>query len=399
MNKLTLLLLLIIYGSFGQKIIGSDRSQVRSDFYPAIATNTQLSDYTSKKLGMFLSFGMSTYTSTDTYVSQAGSDTSPTSTFTAPGTVNSAQWVTDAISAGADYVILTLDHFQGFNIFPYTPSYGPVTTKDPIRGNLTAPKYSTYDISATSSDQMIIDKFVTQCRASGIKFGFYFNMGKNLNLRYGVTSSFDASYDQTSTYSTTYLTYAAYVNSIVSYVVTNYGPDYMWLDSGHFFPMFGGNTINNRRLIQNVYNTIKYINPNIIVINNYLCANNLVVPTGTDATVPPGSWDGTNMIIFPTDAVSFEYSREPGDPAQYVRSTTHFNKAYYIPREIIDTIFANGQYFACNDTFTTFQTTVSLQARYNYAKSMSCPYLLSVAINKAGNIPSDQLTRFATIVK
>jgi hypothetical protein len=382
------------------KVQGGYSNTGNSDFTPAKVSNSYLSDFQSKKLGMFLSYALPTYASTDQYGTAILTDTPSPSTFTAPANVNSAQWVLDAISAGADYVILTMSHIYGFNICPYSAPYSSGTTYDSGRGVLSVPVYNNYNVSSCpSSDQTIVEKFVAQCRASNIKFGFYYNVALNLNVRRG-TSLIDGSYDQTKTYSLSYDSYKTYVLNELEYITRTYQPDIMWLDSPHRNPRYQNNVATGRRFQHDIYNTIKRTKFNCLVTINLLPVNNSVLPTGTDATIPPYSWTGTEMLVFPTDIISFEYSRAPASAAEYTPSTTHYNQNYYIPREVISTVFVGGaQYFGCNDNFGTLKSTAVLQSEYDFAKGKGAPYLLSVAVNKAGNIPSNQKSLFATIVK
>lgn len=370
-----------------------------SDFSPANEGNIALNQFLSHKLGMFFSFGITTYTESDSYAVNYLNDPPAPTTFSAPSVVDSAQWVQEAIDSGCDYVVLTSGHHIGFNIFPYTAPYQLQNTYDSNRGQLQVPVYENYNVSATSSDQNIVDKFVDKCIISGIKFGIYYNYGKNINMRRGL-DLIDSSYDQTDTFSQTYESYNLYAIDEIEHIIRNYSPDYLWLDASHFAPRYYDNNRNNRRYLQDVYNSVKRIKNNCLTIINYDCpvidGQRQVIPNGVDNVRPPFSWDGTEMNMFPSDIISFENNRKPSNVSDFNPETTHEGVSYYIPREIIDTIM-EGQYFAEQDNFAPLVSAVDLQNYYNYARARAVPFLLNVAVGTNGIIPNDQLTRFREI--
>lgn len=372
---------------------------------PIIATesNATIATFLSHNIGMFISYGMTTFTTSDLYTTNYLSDPPAASTFAAPATVDSAQWATEAANLGCGYAILTTGHHIGFNTFPYTAQYnGGVSenTEDSTRGTLSVPVYSSYDVSDTSSDQNIIGKFLDQCVTEGIKSGLYYNIGKNINMRRGL-DLIDASYDLTGTFSATYDNYVAYVIDEVEWLVTNYDFDYFWIDAPHHFPRYYLNNKYNYQLIRDVYRAIKAIKPNILVIVNYDCADTgslEILGDGTDNTRPPFSHDGRDMITFPCDVIGLEYFRVPDNPAELAPEQNHDFGSYYIPKQVISTIYQNGQYFARNDVFQTLESAATLQTKYDYCQTNNIPFLLNVAPQKNGVIMASHLTRFGDIV-
>ena len=354
---------------------------------------------------MFISYGMTSFTDSDAYVTNMLIDPPPPSTFAAPSTVDSAQWATEAANLGCDYAVLTLGHHIGFNVFPYTAPYNggaSELTKDSTRGNLTVPVYTRYDVSmCPSSDQDIIGKFVNQCAIEGIKCGLYYNVGKNINMRRGL-DLIDAAYDQTNTYSLTYQNYVDFAIKEIEWICREYSPDYIWLDAPHHAPRYYGNVRTNRRYYQDFYNIVKRTSPNTLVFYNYDAAviggQRKLLPNGTDATRPPFTWAGDELMIFPGDVPSFESQRIPTDAGALFPPTNHEAVEYYLPKEIITTILTSGQYFARNDNFNSLESSAALQALYDNAKASNVPFLLNVAVAKNGVIPSNQLTRFGEIV-
>ena len=122
------------------------------------------------------------------------------------------------------------------------------------------------------------------------------------------------------------------------------------------------------------------------------------MPNGTDNTRPPFTWAGDELMIFPADVPSFEYSRIPTTSAEFLPTTSHEGMNYYLPKEIINTILGDGQYFARNNVFSSLRSAATLQTEYDKAQAENVPYLLNVAVAKNGIIPANQLTRFGDII-
>lgn len=373
------------------------------DFKPKQVVNKGLKDFFNHKIGMFISYGMSSFTDTNNYLDNWELDPPPPSQFTAPSVIDSAQWATEAANLGCEYAVLTLRHHIGFNNFPYTAPYNhnvSENTYDTNRGVLEVPVYKRYDVSVTDADQNIVGKFLDQCVVEGIKSCLYYNIGKNINMRRGL-NLIDAAYDQTETYSQTYENYVDWCVKELEYISKTFEFDYIWLDAPHHAPRYVNNVRTQRAYMQDFYNAIKKYKPNAVVISNtdmaVIGGNRLLLPDGTDSSRPPYTWDGSEMIMFPVDVSSFEYFRVPTNSDELEPETTHKGIGYYMPKEVISTILV-GQYFGNNDNFGTMETAVALQAKYDYCRANNVPFLLNVAVARNGVIPSAQLTRFGEII-
>lgn len=371
------------------------------DHLPKQNITAALKGFCEMRLGMFLSYGMTTFTSDDRYSVNYLLDPPPPSTFAAPSTVDSAQWATEAANAGCDYAVLTTCHHIGFNIFPFTGSYNKRSienTYDSNRGELPVPVYPRYDVSMTSADQNIIGKFIDQCVVEGINPCLYYNAGKNINVRRGL-DLIDAAYDQTGTYSLTYQNYIDYTIQDIVWICKEYPGLYaLWIDAPHHFPKYKGNDRYRRKHFQEIYNAVKRHSPNTLVLFNYDCATisstRYLLPNGTDSSRPPFSWSGDELMIFPGDIPSFEYFRVPSNVSDLNPVNGHDGKTYFMPKEVISTILTGGQYFARNDNFNSLESLATIQGKFDYCKANNIPLLLNVAVAKNGVIPANQITRF-----
>lgn len=377
-----------------------------NDFSPSNISTPALTEFLSFKIGMMISYGMTSFTTSDSYAVNMLNDPPATALYQAPSVIDSGQWATEAKNLGCDYAVLTSGHHIGFNNFPYTGTYNNgflESTKDSNRGDLNVPFLNVYDIRATIplADQNIVGKFVDQCKIEGIKAGLYYNTGKNINIRRGL-DLIDASYDQTNTFSQTYQHYIDFVLDELTWLVTNYDLDIIWLDAPHHAPRYYGNNRTLRRYYQDIYNTLRELKPNLLININYDCPTIggvvEVVGDGVDSTRPPFNFDGTEMILFPSDIISFEYFRKPTNASDVLPITNHKGIDYYIPKEVVTNILDGGQYFARNDVFQPLLSLVTLQSKYDYTKANGIPLLLNVTPAKNGVIPSNQLTRFGEIV-
>ena len=196
-----------------------------NDYFPSQVSTSDLATFLSHQIGMFISYGMTSFTTSDLYSTNMLNDPPAPAVFAAPAMVDSAQWATEAANLGCGYAVLTLGHHIGLNTFPYSAPYNggnSENTEDSNRGALSVPVYPTYDVSANpSSDQNIIGKFINQCITEGIKSGLYYNVGKNINMRRGL-DLIDASYDQTDTFSATYQHYIDFAKDEIGWICREY---------------------------------------------------------------------------------------------------------------------------------------------------------------------------------
>jgi alpha-L-fucosidase len=118
--------------------------QVKDDVGPATERTPQLAEWESLKYGMFIHFGMSTFSA----------EASPPSSTYAPTNLNVRQWVQVAKMAGMKYAVLTAKHVTGFCLWDSAAS--------------------TYDIANGTDKTDVVAAFMQACKEEGIKPGIYY---------------------------------------------------------------------------------------------------------------------------------------------------------------------------------------------------------------------------------
>ncbi len=136
--------------------------------YP-VPSESQL-EWQDSELVMFIHFGMNTFTDSD-----YGTGAEHPSLFNPPA-VNVKQWVSVAKEAGFKYLILTAKHHDGFCLWPSEQTEHSV-------------KNSPYK----NGQGDIVKEFADECRAQGVKFGYYLSIWDMNSPVYG-TNAYNAYY-------------------------------------------------------------------------------------------------------------------------------------------------------------------------------------------------------------
>jgi len=168
------------------------------------------------KYGMFIHYNMSTYQQT-----QWASVTTP-GEFN-PEEINVESWVQAAVDAGMKYIILTVKHHDGFGLWPSQE------TQYDVKGS---------PWKAGQGD--VIQDLTTAAKAKGIKIGLYYSIwdkknGEDIGL----------------------------IKAQLTELLTNYGEIIcLWFDG------WGWQIPYTRVPYQEVYDHIKSIQPNCLIVNN-----------------------------------------------------------------------------------------------------------------------------------
>jgi alpha-L-fucosidase len=255
----------------------------------------QLKSWESLGYGMFIHFGMSTYTKIEMPL---GLDSA---TLYAPDRLDVDQWVSVARDAGMKYAVLTAKHEAGHCLWPS--------------------KYTDYTVVSSSNKTDVVEKFVTACRNKGIKPGLYY-CSRDGHHRFGVGNKDAEKYDQLTTpesrmpkpkYTTSF--YQSFQTDQITELLNTYGPLMeIWID----LPVVLG-----RGYRTFLYNFIAQKQPDIVIMMNM------------------GVQDGTKFFVdkaWPSDLMAIE-RRMP--PAAYAKWFDIEGKKCYIPGEICDPIGKN----------------------------------------------------------
>lgn len=294
--------------------------------------------YTRLGLGMFIHFNMQTFTGGD------NPNDSP-NLFNPGSTLNIDNWIAAAQALGAQYIVLTVKHSEGFCLWP------TATTTYSIASS--SPWYATHGID-------IVAQFVTKCTAAGIKPCLYFSiadatlqqsLGGQAITSYRVYNSsqlaqLQADYSQPA--------YLAYLQAQITELLTNYGPIFgIWLDAGYwamaetYYPWASAAAM---------LSFIHGLQPNIRVLNNshtsLMTDTDVIVFEGGGAGNPPGANNG--------------------------------------PQEFCDTLLGGNAWFWHGFT-TPRQSTAAIVANFQACNANNCAYLLDVPPDATGVVHADMM--------
>ncbi len=312
----------------------------------------QLEEWEKAQYGMFIHFGMSTYTGREL---ADGKTPVPASTY-APDKLDVDQWVSVARDAGMKYAVLTTKHVAGHCLWPS--------------------KHTKYSVKNSTNKTDVVGEFVKSCEKRGVKPGLYYCSWDNHN-RFGSKTPTDGGdwdgmnsfpIDQTGDFSpyTTSL-YQSFQTAQVTELLNNYGPIFeMWID----IPGILG-----RGYRTYLYNHIASLQPDAVIMMN------------------SGFGDGTNYNVdyaWPSDIIAIE--RDWPSPKGYPKYRTIEGKEYYIPGEHCDPIGKNWFYVPEDQP----RSDSELLRQYEQTRKSGVNFLLNIPPDKSGIIQkkyADSLSR------
>jgi len=314
-------------------------------------TTEGLRTWQKLKYGMFIHFGMSTFTG-DEY----DKGKSPAQLFN-PSRLDVAQWISVARDAGMSYAVLTAKHVAGHCLWKtaHTP----------------------YSIVNSGNKTDIVEVFVNECSKKGIKPGLYYCSWDNHN-RFGSqtpSDSFkgnwnDMNYfpgDQADGFApyTTSL-YQNFQTAQITELLTQYGEIMeLWID----IPGLLGKGYRTY-----LYQYVTQLQPAMIVMMN----------SGLE---PVYNAD----YAFPSDIRAFERNL----PDNYNGWQKINNQDYYLPGEFCQPIgkhwfFVDGDMSRSKD---------ELLDEYRFCRKNEINYLLNVPPDKMGLIPDDSVKKLIELKK
>jgi len=323
-------------------------------FIPVTESNLMLAKYKGRKIGGLISFGLLTFQydwlrPINPYLFNLTN-------------IDADTWVANAADSGIEYLVLTILSASGFSMFD-----NPINYPDYILNQVYG--YKKCDVSLVGADTNIIDKFITACEKYNIAWGLYFATIFNHAMVWkrgdwsvlSPMSGYDA---------TTKQYYDNWCAKTLQYITTTWNPEFIWLDVAG-----AGTPCNNMQVL---YDAIKNINPNCIVIGN--------------------SIGDQSFAWFPYDIGSNEENFSTGGAKTWdtvlATSRGHNGTTYYVPQELVANNYGAGEtwYWTASKSLRTQQ---SIQDIYNIAKARSAPFLLNIAPNTSGVIPTEQLALFS----
>jgi alpha-L-fucosidase len=306
---------------------------------PAAERTKVIGDWEGLAYGMFITFGMSTFSP-----NEFGAIPEPSTAYN-PTKLDVDQWIRTAKSAGMKYAVLTTKHCYGHALWPS--------------------KASDYSEATSSVRIDVVKRFVEACRKYGIKPGFYYLLGWDAKDQPVMTPA----------------QYEAFCRRQLTELLSNYGPIVeLWLD----IPYDMGPE--NARVLADLYSLVKSLQPDCLVLLNQGNSNGThVYKSKPTYFYKPTA--GEPFFIWPMDLIPGEGTLPPPsghDPKLIVEL-----KPYYIPMETCMTI---GRWWFYRD-YEALRTVPELYSWYKSARERGANFLLNVPPDRTGRIPAATVAR------
>ena len=302
--------------------------------------------------GMFIHFGMSTFTGRE-----LPDGTQPLSLYS-PSKLDVDQWVAVARDAGMKYIVLTAKHVAGHCLWPtrwtdYNVGNGPVKTD-------------------------VVEAFVTACAKHGVLPGLYYCSWDNHN-RFGSmtpTDVYKLPADQQiqgpyawSEQAFTTRAYQDFQWRQLQELMTQYGPlAELWIDIPGVLP---------RGFRTDLYHQVAAWQPDTVIMMN---------SGGDHSPQFPVTY------AWPSDLTAMERSA-PHGPSGYDKWRHIEGKTYYVPAESCDTLRKNWFYVE-NDPL---RPDLEVLGTYLVARTRGANFLLDVPPDRTGQIPGESVQALARL--
>lgn len=315
---------------------------------PRAAVATQPSDvlraWEGLKYGLFIHFGMSTYTGHEFGRIEAGSKVY------APTDLDVDQWIRTARDAGMKYAVLTVKHHYGHALWPSA--------------------VSDYTVATSSNTTDVVEQFVKACRKHKLAPGFYYSLG----------------WDKYHQLKRTPVEYERFVHEQMRELLTRYGPiTVLWFD----IPWDMGPDMVG--MLQRLYGHCKSLQPDCLVLLNQGFVD------GSQVNTREPSYAGKivskdPMPIWPKDINNGERV-EPPAPAHNPRIAFK-GVQYYIPNEVCDSLGQERWFWGKNDDVRPARQMIEL---YRRSVGRGSNLLLNAGPDQSGRIPPDFVARLMEI--
>ena len=304
----------------------------------------QLQKWEALKYGMFIHYGMSTYTGSEL------PDGSHPSTLYAPDKLDVDQWVSVARDAGMKYAVLTTKHVAGHCLWPT--------------------KLNDYHVGTSSNKTDVVEAFVNACEKRGVLPGFYYCSWDNHN-RFGSRTYSDMTADKKpgNLHAFTTRAYQDFQTAQLEELLTGYGKvAEVWIDIPGMLP---------RCYREELYRNITTWQPETVVMNNNGIGDGSNYPVINQYGVPCVGFDA-----WPADIIAIERFL-PNSHTGHVKWREIEGKKYYMPGEVCDPI-GREWFFTEEDQPRSDE---ELLGMYLLCISRGTNLLLDVGPDKHGLIP------------
>jgi len=306
---------------------------------PAAERIKVLADWEGLKFGMFIHYGMSTFTGLE--FGEVPAD----SKIYAPTSLDVDQWIRVAKEAGMKYAVLTSKHCYGHSLWDS--------------------RVSDYDVATSSDTTDVIRRFVDACRKYDVRPGFYYLLGWDKHNQ----KIFDPAQ------------YEKFCLSQIGELLTDYGPiTELWLD----IPWDMGPDTD--KVLARIYDRIKSLQPDCLVLLNQGFVDGSAVREMTP-TFLHKEFGRPPVLLWPKDINNGEVTPPP--PAGHNPRITVKGQAYYLPMETCDTL-AHHWFWVAGDALKSVRTLCRLFAS---TVERGANLLLDLAPDRTGRIPEATAVR------
>ena len=298
--------------------------------WPATERTARLAEYESLKYGMFIHFGMGTFTGDPN--GRGAAHVSP-NTY-APSHLDVNQWVRVAKQSGMKYAVLTAKHISGFCLWPSDAD--------------------DYSVKSSSSQVDVVGEFMEACKKEGIKPGLYYSITDERN---------EAKAEGQSTVSETYFKVIQQQITELHKRYPGIADQWIGLSDDELSP----------QQHREVYELIKRLSPDCVVTLQAAVDPN-------SQQVPVGSFPAD---VYATSAFAL--------PASYNPVKKLGEKDYYLPLEVCNTLSQKQNWFWTLDGSP--KSVEELKQLYREIVGRGANLLLNVAPDKTGRIPDEDVQR------
>ncbi len=310
---------------------------------PAAKLAPPLAQWRALRYGMFIHFGISTFTGRDIDPGDR-----PSATY-APTDLDVDQWIRVARDAGMQYAVLTAKHVPGHCLWD---------SKVFWQG-----KEFDYDVATSGDPTDVVEKFVAACKKYGLKPGLYYCL---MDGRHGLGHG---------TWNAAQLPgpYYQLVKDHLAELLHRYrGVFYLWLDIPR---------VASGRQRAELYRHIKQIRPGCIVLFNH----GTVRPTGPITIAD-------FQAAWPTDVLNTECT--PIRPGWFQPVQTWRGKTYQLGYEHCDTITPSTWHWIPNNPP---RPAAELYELLKQVTAAGGNLLLNVAPDRSGRIPDNYVQALLTV--
>lgn len=285
----------------------------------------QLRAWEELKLGMFISFGMSTFDGVELSKGDRPSE------LYAPDRLDVAQWISVARDAGMKYAVLTTKHVSGHCLWPT--------------------QYNDYHVGTSGNKTNVVEAFVEACEKCGVMPAFYYCSLDSHNLFGSLTTETTAPFITQE--------YQEFQTNQITELLTQYGKiGEVWID----IPV-----LLSRGYRHKLYDRIAELQPEAVIMMN----------TGI------GDWtDYPVAKAWPSDIISIERFL-PNSRTGHERWREIEGCRYYMPGEVCDTIGKEWFYVDGDQP----RSDAELLGMYLVCRSRTANFLLDVPPDRHGLIP------------